>query len=69
MCALSVCVIVLTSGRNEGVGGVCVLNPPKCARKCANFRNLKANVQILDRKIPPPQMVYPISPTGTDNDK
>ena len=53
-----------TSGRNEGGGGVRGLNPPKCARKCANFRNLKANVQILDRKTPPPQMVYPISPTA-----
>ena len=40
------------SGRNEGGSGG--LNPPKCARKCANFRNLKANVQILDRKTPPP---------------
>ena len=29
--------------------------PPKCARKCANLRNLKANVQILDRKTPPPK--------------
>ena len=38
------------------------VKPPKCARKCANFRNLKANVQILDRKTP--QMFYPISPTG-----
>ena len=55
------------SGRNEGcgggVGGGGVVKPPKCARKCANLRNLKANVQILDRKTPPP-MVYPISPTG-----
>ena len=45
--------------RGGGVGGG--VKPPKCARKCANFRNLKANVQILDRKTPP--MVYPISPT------
>ena len=42
-------------------GGQGGLNPPKCARKWANFRNLKANVQILNRKTP--QMVYPISPT------
>ena len=41
-----------TSGRNGGGRGV---KPPKCARKCANFRNLKANVQILDRKTPPPK--------------
>ena len=34
-----------------GSGGV--KPPPKCARKCANFRNLKANVQILDRNTPP----------------
>ena len=45
-------------------GGVRGVNPPppQCARKCANLRNLKANVQILDKKTP--QMVYPISPTG-----
>ena len=48
-----------------GGGGGQGVKPPKCARKCANFRNLKANVQILDRKTPP-QMVYPISPTGKD---
>ena len=49
--------VVLRSVRNEGGQGG--LNPPKCARKCANFRNLKANVQILDRKTPPN-----VSPTG-----
>ena len=38
----------------RGSGGG-VTPPPKCARKCANFRNLKANVQILDRKTPPPK--------------
>ena len=38
--------------RGGGSGGL--PPPPKCARKCANFRNLKANVQILDRKTPPP---------------
>ena len=49
-----------TSGRNEGGGGGSGggLNPPKCARKCANFRNLKANVQILDRKTPPPPKCF-----------
>ena len=36
----------------RGGGGQGVTPPPKCARKCANFRNLKANVQILDRKTP-----------------
>ena len=51
-------VVEIRGGGGQG-GGV---KPPKCARKCANFRNLKANVQILDRKTP--QMVYPISPTG-----
>ena len=40
----------------RGGGGQGGLNPPpKCARKCANFRNLKANVQILHRKTPPPK--------------
>ena len=48
--------IAVTSGRNEGGSGG--LNPPKCARKCANFRNLKANVQILDRKTPPNGLPY-----------
>ena len=50
--------------RGGGSGG---LNPPKCARKCANFRNMKANVQILDRKTP--QMFYPISPTDLRNNR
>ena len=50
--------------RGGGGSGGLTPPPPKCARKCANFRNLKANVQILDRKTPPPQMVYPISPTA-----
>ena len=39
----------------RGGGGV---PPPKCARNCANFRNLKANVQILDRKTPPNGLPY-----------
>ena len=42
--------VVEMRGGGGGGGG----KPPKCARKCANFRNLKANVQILDRKTPPP---------------
>ena len=51
----------------KGGGGSGGYPPPQCARKCANFRNLKANVHILDRKTPPPpQMVYPISPTGNN---
>ena len=44
---------IYVSGRNEG-GGV---KPPRCARKCANFRNMKANVQIVDRKTPPPNVL------------
>ena len=39
----------------RGGGGQGGYPHPKCARKCANFRNLKANVQILDRKTPPPK--------------
>ena len=48
---------IYISGRNEG-GGYGGLNTPKCARKCANSRNIKANVQILDRKTPPNVLPY-----------
>ena len=41
----------------RGGGGSGGVKPPKCARKCANFRNMKANVQILDRKTPPPNVL------------
>ena len=49
VCGVCVRVCVCMHAVVEMRGGA-----PKCARKCANFRNLKANVQILDRKTPPP---------------
>ena len=48
-------VVEMRGGGGGGGGGSGGLNPRKCASKRANFRNLKANVQILDRKTPPPK--------------